>query len=254
MSITPPVTYYGGKTSMIKYLLPLIPKHTLYCEPFFGGGALYFAKEASTVEVINDNNRQVVNFFEQLKLNPKPLKRLINATLHSRQQYKEAKLMNQHPHLFSAIQCAWAFWILTNQGFSNMIGAWAFSKTKSVRGIKKKRLDYSLISKRLERTQIECCEALKVIKNRDSKESFFYIDPPYIGADQGHYKGYDEKDFEELLKLLSNIKGKFLLSNYSCMILKKYAKENGWFIKKIKMNGSNKSKRKTEVLVANYKI
>ena len=101
-----PVTYYGGKASMTKYLLPLIPEHRLYCEPFFGGGALYFAKEPSKIEVINDKNGEVVNFFEQLKWHPKKLKGLIGATLHSRQQYQEAELMYRHPRLFSAIQRA----------------------------------------------------------------------------------------------------------------------------------------------------
>ena len=109
MSTKSPVTYYGGKASMTKYLLPLIPEHRLYCEPFFGGGALYFAKEPSKVEVINDKNGEVVNFFEQLKWHPKKLKGLIGATLHSRGQYQEAELMYRHPRLFSALQRAWAF-------------------------------------------------------------------------------------------------------------------------------------------------
>ena len=39
-----PITYYGGKQTLLKYLLPLIPQHKLYCEPFFGGGAVFFAK------------------------------------------------------------------------------------------------------------------------------------------------------------------------------------------------------------------
>jgi DNA adenine methylase len=51
-----PITYYGGKQTLLKYLLPLIPQHKMYCEPFFGGGAVFFAKPKSEVEVINDIN------------------------------------------------------------------------------------------------------------------------------------------------------------------------------------------------------
>ena len=123
-----PVTYYGGKSAMLKYILPLIPKHSLYCEPFFGGGALYFAKESSKVEVINDKNREVVNFFEQLKWHPRKLKKLIDSTLHARRQYNDAKLIYRHPHLFSNVQRAWAFWIVCNQGFSNSISGWHFQR------------------------------------------------------------------------------------------------------------------------------
>ena len=120
--------------------------------------------------------------------------------------------------------------------------------------MKKKKVCLSTLSKRLEGTQIECRDALKVIKSRDIKTSFFFIDPPYIGADQGHYHGYTEREFEVLLITLSNIKGKFLLTNFSSRVLKKYVKRQGWFIKKLKLKGANKTKRKVEILVANYPI
>ena len=134
------------------------------------------------------------------------------------------------------------------------MGAWAFSKDKSVRGLKKKRLDYEELAKRLERTQIECRDALKVIMSRDTENSFFFLDPPYMGADQGHYEGYSEKEFEDLLKELTSLKGKFLLSNYSSKVLKRYIKNNGWHVKKIILHGANKSRKKIEVLVANYPL
>lgn len=36
-----PISYYGGKQSMLKHILPIIPEHTIYVEPFFGGGAVF---------------------------------------------------------------------------------------------------------------------------------------------------------------------------------------------------------------------
>ena len=59
-----PITYYGGKQTMLKHILPLVPKHTLYTEAFAGGAALFFAKERATVEVINDLNGEIINFYE----------------------------------------------------------------------------------------------------------------------------------------------------------------------------------------------
>ena len=49
-----PIAYYGGKLNMVKRILSKIPKHKIYVEPFFGGGAVFFAKEPSKIEVIND--------------------------------------------------------------------------------------------------------------------------------------------------------------------------------------------------------
>ncbi len=45
MNLKTPITYYGGKQRMLKYILPLIPKHNVYTECFAGGLAVFFAKQ-----------------------------------------------------------------------------------------------------------------------------------------------------------------------------------------------------------------
>jgi DNA adenine methylase len=101
-----PITYYGGKQTLASLILALIPEHNLYGEPFFGGGAIFFAKPKSAVEVINDTNQFVVNFYQQCKTNFRPLQELIRATLHSRKLHEQAKVMYDHPELFSPLQKA----------------------------------------------------------------------------------------------------------------------------------------------------
>lgn len=100
--------------------------------------------------------------------------------------------------------------------------------------------------------------ALRIILSRDRPASFFYIDPPYYNSDCGHYDGYTIDDFKELLKTLSKIEGKFLLSSYPSPILAEYTKANGWYQTSREMNVTiNKGvtgKRKVEVFTANYKI
>ncbi|MGB0976434.1 MAG: DNA adenine methylase, partial [Prolixibacteraceae bacterium] len=59
-----PISYYGGKQNLVKIILPLFPKHTLYAEPFIGGGAIFWSKRPSQIEVINDTNRELINFYE----------------------------------------------------------------------------------------------------------------------------------------------------------------------------------------------
>jgi len=77
---------------------------------------------------------------------------------------------------------------------------------------------------------------LYIIRSRDSLNSFFYCDPPYFNSDCGHYDGYSEQDFENLLVTLSKIDGKFLLSSYPSDLLLKYAKANGWHIWSVEQN------------------
>ena len=43
IDVKPVLKWAGGKTQLLKYLKPLVPKKIeTYYEPFFGGGALFF--------------------------------------------------------------------------------------------------------------------------------------------------------------------------------------------------------------------
>ena len=58
-----PISYYGGKQKLCTTIISLLPDHNLYCEPFVGGAAVFFAKEPSGVEVLNDTNTELINFY-----------------------------------------------------------------------------------------------------------------------------------------------------------------------------------------------
>ncbi|WP_421751101.1 DNA adenine methylase [Croceimicrobium sp.] len=256
-----PVSYYGGKQNMLRHILPLIPKHQVYLEPFFGGGAVFFAKEPSPSEVINDNNHMVVNFYQVAKTHFEDLKKKVEATLFSRASYSVAWSIYRVPHLFSALQQAWAFYVGTNMGFACQIGSWGYDKygkrTKSFLN-KKLAFDSSVVD-RLATTTVECSDACSVIQRFDTEDTFIYVDPPYVGTALGHYGGYTEADYERLLQTLSSIKGKFLLSSFPSELLSKYQKQHGWHTKTFNKslaahkseNGASKP-RKTEMLTANY--
>jgi DNA adenine methylase len=252
-----PITYYGGKQTLLKYLLPLIPQHKLYCEPFFGGGAVFFAKPKSEVEVINDINGEIVNFFKVIKTKFPDLQKEIKATLHSRELYKKAMVVYVNPDLFTDVKRAWALWVLTNQGFAGMIGSWGFGKDDSKEAALANKRDAFTkeYEDRLTKVQVENNHAIKVIQRCDDKETFIYADPPYIGSDQGHYKGYSENDYRELLDALSKVKGKFLLSSYPSKILGTYIKKYKWKVQKVTKSVAvtkHTDKVKTEMIVMNY--
>ncbi|GAA5036699.1 hypothetical protein GCM10011506_29900 [Marivirga lumbricoides] len=256
-----PITYYGGKQRLVSLILSLIPDHRLYCEPFVGGAAVFFAKQPSEMEVINDLNGEVVNFYRVCHSDFNKLEKLIKSTPHSRQVHKETHDMLKNPEKLDAVQRAWAFWVQTNMSFSARIfGGYAYERKSN--GTQKRFLNKKLaftkaIKDRLEMVDMECNDAITVIKSRDTEDSFFYCDPPYFNSDMGHYKGYSEKDFEELLITLANLKGKFLLSSYPSGILKKYSNKHKWHTLE-KSSGVSVThqtdKVKTEVLTANYPL
>src|SRR5215475_12342742 len=219
--------------------MPIIPKHSSCGQPFFGGGAIFFAKQPSEIEVINDNNGALINFYRVIKTDFKKLEKEIKATLHSREEHHLAKIILEYPNFFSDVRYAWAIWVLANQSYSSRLDSdWGYDRKRntSAKRLHYKREDFSNeYVKRLELTEIENTDAIKVIETRDSKRSFFYCDPPYFNASRGHYKKYSEHDFENLLKLLSTIKGKFLLSSYPSELLDKYVKLHKWYSKEIDM-------------------
>lgn len=256
-----PITYYGGKLSLLPKIIPLIPEHKLYCEPFIGGAAVFFAKQKSKVEVINDINGEIVNFYKILQNDFNALQKEIKTTLHSRDLHRRAQVIYSNPDMFDSIKRAWAVWVLANMSFDNTLNT-SFSRSadgKISHKIAVKRNDFTeSLCQRISGVQIECRDALKVIEMNDTPESFFYVDPPYVGACQGHYDGYTQEDFNALISLLSKIKGKFLLSSYRNEALTQAVSLNNWYQIELKINtnptGSNKSRTKIEVLTANYPI
>lgn len=254
-----PITYWGGKQNLAATIISLIPEHVTYCEPFFGGGAVFFQKPPSQVEIINDINRFVVNFYTQVKTNFGELQKLVQATPHSRRCWRDGMVMYEHPHLFTDVERAWAFWILCSQGYSGKIGAWAFGTTTQScerKTLNNRRQFEEHLSARLEQVQIECNDALYLLELRDRPSTFFYLDPPYFNSNMGHYGGYTQDNFEKLLQRCQSIEGKFLLSSYPSDILKEYRDANGWYQVEIDqvLSVSPKRKRKIEVLTANYPI
>jgi DNA adenine methylase len=261
-----PISYYGGKQNLLSVILPIIPPHNLYCEPFVGGAAVFWAKEPSPVEIINDLNGEVVNFYRVMQTDFEALYQKIDATLHSRKLHSDAGVIYAYPHLFSEIDRAWAFWVQCNQSFSSKINSgWAYARKKNSceKKIDNNKLRFKTVFKeRLKYVQIECNNALQVIVSRDCPESFFYVDPPYPESNQGHYAGYTLEHFKNLLDILSQIKGKFLLSSYDYPILTEYANKYCWNQHKKEMLVSatlssvsgKREKKKVEVFTTNYPI
>ena len=258
----PPLTYYGGKQKLAERIISMIPEHRIYCEPFFGGGAVFFAKVPAEIEVINDNNGELINFYKVLKSDYVKLAKEIKATLHSKESHQIAELVFHYPKLFSEVKRAWAVWVLAKQSYASMLGGtWRcdLKENSTTKRLNNKRNNFTdEYAKRLEQTQIDNRDALKVINLWDNKETFFYLDPPYFNSDMGHYKGYSEQEFENLLEVLSKIKGKFILSSYPSELLDKYVKKHNWNTVKIESVpvsvSLGKQKMKTEMLTANYLI
>ncbi|WP_299087789.1 DNA adenine methylase [uncultured Bacteroides sp.] len=254
-----PISYYGGKQTMLKYILPLIPVHKLYTEAFCGGAAVLFAKHPVRSEIINDLNMDLTTFYWIAKVNYAELKCEIDKTLHSRDMHAHAAHILNYPQFFTQAQCAWAVWALCKMSFASMLdGPFGYDfegeMPKKLSNAKDEFTEH--LCARLENVTIENRDALEVIACYDSSEAFHFVDPPYINSDCGHYEGiFNEQNMVDLLKLLERIKGKFMLTMFPFSMIEEYALRNGWTIHRIErtISASKANRRKQEEwMVCNY--
>ena len=255
-----PITYYGGKQTMLKHILPLIPDHTIYTESFVGGAAVLFAKEPAPVEVVNDLNSELINFYWAASVYYLDLKKLIDKSLHSRAEFEHAGYIYNNPKWFTPIERAWALWVRTKMSFASKIdGTFGFDKAKGSMTKKitnaKDAFTEALCS-RLEHVTIENQDAMAVIKRFDTKDAFHFVDPPYVNTNCGHYKEmFNAEDLNNLLQVLSSIEGKFMLTMFPNESIAEQAENNNWSIHRIERQiSSSRIKRRVqeEWIVINY--
>ena len=220
----PPFSYYGGKQRMASKIIPYIPKHTVYVEPFCGSATLLFRKPWPDVtnthhyrEYINDKNELVINFFRQLALGNQDLINYLNIMPYSESEYERAKEVCKNPEKYNETEKAIGFYTNIQQSFSSKLnrgwGRIIYSKNLQITWNGNK--DLTEYVSRMQSVGITCQDALTVIKQYDSPQTFFYCDPPYPGTDQGHYSGYAESDLKNFVDLLTISKGSAIVSCYN---------------------------------------
>jgi DNA adenine methylase len=254
-----PISYYGGKQTMLPHILPLIPKHTVFTEAFCGGCAVLFAKEPAPCEIINDTNKELINFYRVAQIDYEALKREIDASLHSRDLHTHARHIMTHPQFFTPVQRAWAVWIGSKLGFASMLdGTFGYDRsgTTNLKLFNAKDNFTEMLCQRLSHVIIESEDGKNVIQRYDTAEAFHFVDPPYVNSDCGHYTGsFSEENFAELLDILTRVKGKFMLTMFPHDLLREYISRHGWHTHKIERSitaSKDSRRRQEEWMVTNY--
>ena len=80
--------YPGSKWSIAQWIIGHFPEHHSYLEPFFGSGAVFFRKDRSPIETINDLDHDVVNFFRWCAKDPEAMAKEIRFMPYAREVYE----------------------------------------------------------------------------------------------------------------------------------------------------------------------
>ena len=207
--MNPVFTYPGGKRRMLKYILPVIPQHDTYIEPFAGGLAVFLAKGRAKVEVINDLNDEVSGFYLYVREHLDALLSEMDWYLHSVEIF--ARLRENKG--LTELQKVTRWYLLKVSSFSGFSDYYArdarsyrgFDKAKHVPVIKE-------LHERLNGVYIEKRDWQEVVNFYDKESAFVYFDPPYCMGDSDIYDAWAPADMEMLRNSLYSIKGKWLLS------------------------------------------
>jgi DNA adenine methylase len=233
-----PIAWLGGKGRMVTKLLPLVPQHTIYVEPFGGGASMLLAREPSAVEVYNDLNSGLVNFFRVLrnKKQYEEFHRLASLTPFAREEHDLCKATWAEAK--DPVQRAHRFFVVARMSFGGIFAnTWGHTVYSSSRGMAGSVARYLSavehlpeVSTRLLRVQVEHGDAVAVIERYDTPETFFYLDPPYVLSTRksgGYEHEMDDGAHLRLVELLLRVKGKVLLSGYPSPLYSKLERR-GW--------------------------
>lgn len=252
------LAYMGGKSLLANTIIKHIPEHNCYVEPFAGAAWLLFKKEEamSKVEIINDINLDLVTLYRVVKNHLEEFIRYFKWVLVSRDEFYRYR--KEEPDTLTDIQRSVRFYYLMKMGYAARIKAPSFSvATTSKPRLNLLRIEEELseIHLRLARVYIENRSYEDILSRFDKPDTFFYIDPPYYGYEDYYGDGiFESADFEKLLDILVNIRGKFILSINDVDHIRDLFQDFRIEVVRTLYSaaGAHKKKRVNELLIMNY--
>jgi DNA adenine methylase len=207
-----PLAYIGGKNRLAKQIIALLPEHQTYIEAFAGGAQVFFHKQPSKVEVLNDLDFEIVNFFRVCQHHYEELVRYLKYSLVSRHWYDLLAATN--PDSLTDVQRAGRFFYLQKNSFGGLI----LKQHYHYGVIQRPNYNPSRVPEiikaaheRLRQVQIESLPYEQILERYDRPTTLFYLDPPYWQRKLYKFNFTDE-DFRHLENRLRALKGRFILS------------------------------------------
>lgn len=208
-----PLAYIGGKSKLSATIIDLMPKHKAYCEVFAGAAWVFFRKEPSKYEVLNDLDGELVAFYRVLQNHLEEFLRQFRWLLASREWFEDFKRQQAAGGL-TDIQKAARYYYLQRMCFGGRVRNRTFGTAPMTRPrINLLRIEEELseVHLRLVSATIENLTWQDMIERYDRPGTLFYLDPPYYKA-PFYSHNLELSDFEEMAGRLGKLKGRFILS------------------------------------------
>ncbi len=263
----PILKWVGGKTQLLEHLLPKIPKeYNKYIEPFFGGGALFFALKPNN-SIIADSNPELINLYRVIAKD-------VNSLISELKKFKNEKdffydTRRKEFSELSEIEAAARTIFLNKTAFNGLYRVNKKGHFNVPFGYYKnpKILDEDQLlaaSKILKKTKILLGDFKDVLCKHAKKGDFIFLDPPYLPVSKySDFKRYTKEQFYEkdqihLANLVNNLSKKgchILLTNSNHPLIHNLYSDFDIDIHKTKRNINSKSTNRIgeDIIVSNLK-
>lgn len=195
------------------WLTPLVPDHKAYCEVFCGAAWVFFRKEPSKYEALNDLDGELVAFYRVLQNHLEEFLRQFRWLLVSREWFEDYKRQQVAGEL-TDIQKAARYYYLQRMCFGGRVRNRTFGTGPMHRpriNLLRMEEELSEVHLRLAGATIENLTWQGMLERYDRAGTLFYLDPPYYKAPFYNHN-LELSDFEELAERLAKLKGRFILS------------------------------------------
>ena len=219
--LSSPIKWVGGKSRLRKHIIALLPQHSCYVEPFGGAAWVLFGKPRSDVEVLNDIDQELINFFRVVKEKPEELIASFELELVSRAEFD--RLAGLDSSKLADVQRAHRFYYLIMAGWGGELDYPRFQTSikdggggnRLIGALKTLRERLTPVHARLRTVIIENLDWKACIERYDRPGAVMYIDPPYPGNGVNYaHNMRDWNDHWELAHRLSTTQCKWILSSY----------------------------------------
>ncbi|MEJ1378187.1 MAG: DNA adenine methylase [Candidatus Sedimenticola sp. (ex Thyasira tokunagai)] len=210
--MTPIIPWIGGKRRLAGELLPMFPEHSCYVEAFAGAAALFFYKQPSEVEVLNDINGELVNLYRVVKHHLEELYKQFKWALTSRENWDW--LQATPTEILTDVQRAARFLYLQKLAFGGKVDGQCFGTATTSRprfNIFTLEQDLADAHFRLANTYIEHLSWEQVVKKYDRPHTLHYLDPPYWET-EGYGVEFGFEHYEVMSQLAREVEGALIIS------------------------------------------
>jgi DNA adenine methylase len=201
-----PFPYPGSKARHADWILEHIPEHRTYVEPFGGAAGVLFQKPPSKVEVYNDRDGDIVQFFRVLRERPDELAEWLEAVPFARDVYDRwaSEFYEEGYRPDDEIERAGRFFALRYMQFGAKKNAPAGFGTKptsnGARPMKHATNELPRFARRLRHIYTENLDWRECVEKYDTPETVFYCDPPYDGTEDYYNAGdFDHRALHDAL-------------------------------------------------------